>query len=310
MAWSLAVSFLLSGFVTVVGGGAGNCVITAKECFNFPQFRRTQFRDKTRFEDHPEPCLRRSEEFHKWCGNEKKTSVAATYTPSLTTQVYRPKLCDPGWSLYAGNCYLHDWRRATWWESDAVCKSLGGNLASIHSEEENRFVFGMTRGLTAWIGFVDIRKKEEPKNWQWTDTTEHDFSNWSRNCTGREHEPDCAPEQKAQQWYEWDGGDKGTFVCKKEAKKTVDLIVGWTLDEIAESSWKLIRATPSETPIVPLNNTLIVVVHSPRNVTESFKAKNATKGIAADDGFDLKKPDFHTPISPKGLFSTIWKSLF
>eukprot|EP00971_Amphidinium_carterae_P336808 6473361-Amphidinium_carterae.1 len=28
-----------------------------------------------------------------------------------------------------------------------------------------------------------------------------DFQNLAKNCTGREHEPDCKPEERASQWY-------------------------------------------------------------------------------------------------------------
>ena len=30
-----------------------------------------------------------------------------------------------------------------------------------------------------------------------------------------EDEPDCKPEERQQQWYDWEGHDRGTFVCKR-----------------------------------------------------------------------------------------------
>ena len=32
---------------------------------------------------------------------------------------------------------------------------------------------------------------------------------------GGENEPDCKPEERQQQWYDWEGHDRGTFVCKR-----------------------------------------------------------------------------------------------
>ena len=65
----------------------------------------------------------------------------------------------------------------------------------------------------------------QDQNWDWTDKTEDNFNNFAKNCTGREHEPECAPEEKAQQWYDWEGHDLGTYLCKKPAKKPNDLFV-------------------------------------------------------------------------------------
>jgi len=59
---------------------------------------------------------------------------------------------------------------------------------------------------------------DQDEEYKWSDNTKTDFENMSKNCTGREHEPDCQPEEKAQQWYDWNGADKGTWVCKKPAK--------------------------------------------------------------------------------------------
>merc|ERR1719473_1262305 len=132
---------------------------------------------------------------------------------------------------------------------------MGAELASIHSEGENRFIFSLTRGVSAWIGFTDFRKAEDPPNWEWTDTTQKDFVNMNKNCTGREHEKGCAPEETAQQWFEWDGEDRGTSVCMKKAKKPIDLIYGWTLDDIAERSWNFLSITIASHPAPLIFNT-------------------------------------------------------
>ena len=48
-----------------------------------------------------------------------------------------------------------------------------------------------------------VRSAPRPRqdsHFEWSDKTEDNFNNWAKNCTGREHEPECAPEEKAQQW--------------------------------------------------------------------------------------------------------------
>merc|ERR1712224_305812 len=104
---------------------------------------------------------------------------------------------------------------------EAWCNEKGGNLCSIHGKAENEFVFTLTKGLTSWIGYHDQDQDEEMK---WTDNSKTDFENMSKNCTGREMDDDCKPEEKAQQWYDWNGADKGTWVCKKEAKYALKIL--------------------------------------------------------------------------------------
>jgi hypothetical protein len=85
---------------------------------------------------------------------------------------------------------------------------------------------------------VDIRKEEtEVENFTWTDNSANDFNNWAADCTGREDHPDCTPEAKQQQWYDWnDGEDPAPFICKKPAKQpsAVAVTVAVSNSKIAE----------------------------------------------------------------------------
>lgn len=55
-----------------------------------------------------------------------------------------------------------------------------------------------------------------------------------------EHEPDCKPEERQQQWYDWEGHDRGTFVCKRPPGKerTSAEKLDWALKGDESSSWK------------------------------------------------------------------------
>jgi hypothetical protein len=57
------------------------------------------------------------------------------------------------------------------------------------------------------------------------------------SCEGREHESDCQPKEQAQKWFDWNGADRGTWVCKKPAKWKIPLLRGSALEEIAGMSW-------------------------------------------------------------------------
>jgi hypothetical protein len=219
--WGLGIAII------TVASAEDGCLITAHECVNFPSLSKQQFRDSVG-EDHfgtatnEANCLKRAEDLHSWCGNQGEVKIAATFLRSGRTHVYQPSICDKGWSVFGPFCYKHFWERLTWWDALKSCEAAGGSLASIHSKLENSFIMTLTKGLSAWFGYQDI---DQDQNWDWTDKTEDNFNNFAKNCTGREHEPECAPEEKAQQWYDWEGHDLGTYLCKKPAKKPNDLFV-------------------------------------------------------------------------------------
>eukprot|EP00746_Dinoflagellata_sp_MGD_P004126 gnl/MRDRNA2_/MRDRNA2_107984_c0_seq1.p1 gnl/MRDRNA2_/MRDRNA2_107984_c0~~gnl/MRDRNA2_/MRDRNA2_107984_c0_seq1.p1 ORF type:complete len:303 (-),score=70.58 gnl/MRDRNA2_/MRDRNA2_107984_c0_seq1:59-967(-) len=264
------------------------CTITARECTNFPQFAETQFRD-VHGETHlgankkEANCLKRAEDFHHWCGNDaKKASVAATFHPKKSTQVYHEQACDRGWSLFTAFCYKHFWTMATWFEAEKSCREHDSNLVSIHSEAENQFVFQLTGGLTAWIGYTDLDKDT---HYQWSDSTQDDFTNWAKNCTGREHEPDCQPEKKQQQWYDWDGQDAGTYVCKKSAKFPMALLVNSTTEAMFAFDWNKVAPSVANAPLDD-NDENMTVLETPQ--LKNIDVPEPDLAGKDADGMDIK----------------------
>lgn len=228
------LSLTSQAFLTTAGltRASPPCRISAARCQNYPSLDDATFLDSIGHGNgitaDSSGCLRRAEDFHHWCGNDRHSSkqerqnkgqrppdVAATHLPSGDTQFYRSGACDSGWSLYHKSCYVHVWRAKTWWEAEQWCNERNGNLCSIHGKHENEFVFTLTKGISSWIGFHDVDQDQEYK---WTDSSKSDYENRAKNCTGRESEPDCQPKEQAQQWYDWQGHDRGSWVCKKKAK--------------------------------------------------------------------------------------------
>jgi len=245
MRTAIRISLLATALVAADDASQdGGCTITVSSCKNFPDFQRTQFRDGVA-ESHlsagsnEAACLKRAEDFHHWCGNGAKggAQVAATYNPQKLSQIYHPGACDAGWSQWDAFCLKHFWEKKTWFEAEAACRYQNAHLASVHSQAENRFVYTLTRGLSAWIGYTDL---DQDTHFQWSDNTNDDFSNFAKNCTGREHEPDCKPEEKAQQWFDWEGGDKGTYVCKRNALLPVALLRNVTPPMLSGTAWPVL----------------------------------------------------------------------
>merc|ERR1719473_2506861 len=91
--------------------------------------------------------------------------------------------CENG-GYWKGNCY---WKfpegqgtpgYGGWRKAQRACSQQGGNLASIHSKEENevvRKVCGDT--FVCWIG---LREVEGDGDWQWVDESPFRFKLWER----------------------------------------------------------------------------------------------------------------------------------
>lgn len=79
-------------------------------------------------------------------------------------------------------CYLYERFPAKFIIAEQNCRKSGGYLASIHNELQNDFVaqfgaeaFDVMNVSNFWIGAHNLR---DPKQWEWTDRSVFDFSNW------------------------------------------------------------------------------------------------------------------------------------
>uniref|UniRef100_A0A669F0Z1 C-type lectin domain-containing protein n=1 Tax=Oreochromis niloticus TaxID=8128 RepID=A0A669F0Z1_ORENI len=87
--------------------------------------------------------------------------------------------CQSGWREYENKCYFFSTDTKSWFEANEFCLE-GGNLASIHTQEEEEFLALYSKGTTKWIGY------------SWSDGTPLSHTNWGdgepNNHEGRE---DC-----------------------------------------------------------------------------------------------------------------------
>ena len=115
-------------------------------------------------------------------------SICVTFGQSIT---FNP--C-PGWKdfgIFNGSCYQHFPVKTSWLKANASCGQQGSHLASIHSREENMFVFGMSSAAAykaaehlTWLG---LRRNEKTKEYEWTDGTDYFYKNWYRPNGGKEN---------------------------------------------------------------------------------------------------------------------------
>ncbi|XP_038154344.1 galactose-specific lectin nattectin-like [Cyprinodon tularosa] len=88
--------------------------------------------------------------------------------------------CPPGWTQFGSRCFIFYYESKTWVDAEKFCISIGGNLASIHSSDENTFLSTMVERVTGrthftWVGGYDA---VNDSTWLWSDGSEFNYENW------------------------------------------------------------------------------------------------------------------------------------
>ncbi|KAK7881296.1 hypothetical protein WMY93_029705 [Mugilogobius chulae] len=114
----------------------------------------------------------------------------------------------------------------TWIDAEKSCQTLGANLASIHSAEENDFILDMIQKATGartrtWIGGSDAAKEGI---WLWTDGSVWDYTAWHggepNNVANNEHSLMVNLHSTPKFWNDFPGSHALFYMC---AKKTASL---------------------------------------------------------------------------------------
>ncbi|KAK2859585.1 hypothetical protein Q5P01_004205 [Channa striata] len=106
------------------------------------------------------------------CRKGNSTSLPA---PLVNDQ---PSFCPSHWVPYGGNCYYLERNKKMWRDAMAACRKEGGDLASIHSIEEQSFIISQSGYLPTdvlWIGLNDQRNQ---MLFEWSDQTHVTFTQW------------------------------------------------------------------------------------------------------------------------------------
>ena len=74
--------------------------------------------------------------------------------------------CPKDWFPFGDSCFSPILLDMTWTKASDACKVEGGDLASVHSEEESAFISRLLPNKTCWIGANNVNFEEE---WRWSD---------------------------------------------------------------------------------------------------------------------------------------------
>ncbi|XP_015680812.1 lectin [Protobothrops mucrosquamatus] len=132
--------------------------------------------------------------------------------------------CASGWVQYKSACYKAVRQRYTWTEAEISCQrySPTSHLASIHSMEENDFIFHLMgkpldykQGLAYWIGAHDTFKEG---TFVWTDGSKFDFQSFPSDqpdgLTGEHYLGSWFLRNEKITWNDYNNSWKFGSVCK------------------------------------------------------------------------------------------------
>merc|ERR1712179_9952 len=128
-------------------------------------------------------------------------------------------LCADGWQKFGGRCFKQSDKVLAWKDAEEECQSWwpGAHLASIHSDEEFKFVQQNFRRIKIWLGGNDIETEGE---WVWTDGSEWEFEGWHppRQPDNAGGNQDCLlgnwPSKDKPNWDDNNCPRKFRFLCK------------------------------------------------------------------------------------------------
>ncbi|KAB1263183.1 C-type lectin domain family 19 member A [Camelus dromedarius] len=137
--------------------------------------------------------------------------------PPAMPELSQASPCPLFWMEFKGHCYRFFPLNKTWAEADFYCSefSIGqksAKLASIHSWEENVFVYDLVNscvpGIPAdiWTGLHDHRQEGQ---FEWTDGSSYDYSYWDGSQPDDGVHADPEDEDCVQIWYRPTSGEGG-----------------------------------------------------------------------------------------------------
>ncbi|XP_067390635.1 snaclec coagulation factor IX-binding protein subunit A-like [Emydura macquarii macquarii] len=137
--------------------------------------------------------------------------------------------CPTGWYQYRDSCYYPVEANRTWGEAESNCKDLvkGAHLVSVHSAEENIFIYHLmgaphstqSKG-SYWLGGHRRLQgqKQDEGSWRWADGSAWDYNNFGTgkpgSITGESYVASWQLDQDSVTWINHANSTELMSVCK------------------------------------------------------------------------------------------------
>ena len=133
-----------------------------------------------------------------------------------TSCSFPDNICDDGWGYFRGRCYRQVAACDSWGSAQGKCATMGANLPSIHSQEENVYVQSLHGGERSWLGLTDINSEG---NFVWSDGSPFKFKHWASGQPNNYGNEDCVHtlgflKNHHYEWNDVNCTDCHRFTCK------------------------------------------------------------------------------------------------
>ncbi len=120
--------------------------------------------------------------------------------------------CQRGWSPYHNKCIKFFEKYKEFSEAKKICESNDATLVSIHSEEENNFVYNLVNEKISWIHvWIGGKRNRHNNRFEWINGKAFNYTNWAYD------EPNggyyIGMSGYSGDWYN-DGDHNNTFLCE------------------------------------------------------------------------------------------------
>ena len=162
--------------------------------------------------------------------------VYSTYLSILFSTFVHPD-CSAGWVDFGEFCYkVEVTSKQNWMNARTDCLINGGDLASIHTAEEQKFVSNQVQWLgqpgdNFWIGLND---RTHDTSFQWSDSTSVIYRKWANgqpsdsgiggeDCAEMRYGRSAWNDENCENWYH--------YICKRHKGKNIHMVSVQTTTE-------------------------------------------------------------------------------
>jgi len=158
----------------------------------------------------------------KWqavdCNMQLSGVCEVNLKPAPTPRVPTTAKCPRNWFGWQSYCYYYEQRNLkTWAAARFTCKAMGGVLASIHSNDEAKFVVSRIRNRQdTWIGLA----RGIQTGYVWSDNSAVNYLFWAQGepvVPSAGYGTECVVARRQDgSWRTTDCGDEHAYLCKKD----------------------------------------------------------------------------------------------